>query len=62
MIILKYKGYFRSPNLGAKIEDMSPRFFRIRKRIMGMIMVKINIGRMLPLCSCREFSLGVTKK
>jgi hypothetical protein len=40
---------------------MIPRFFKIRKKIIGMITVRIKMGRMLPLWVSKVL-YGATKK
>jgi hypothetical protein len=48
-MILTYKGYRRSFMSGAKMELIKPKFFRIKKNIIGIITVRIKMGRILPL-------------
>jgi hypothetical protein len=35
--------------VGRKMEWIMPKFFRIRKKMIGMITVRIKMGRMFPL-------------
>jgi hypothetical protein len=37
-------------------------FLRIKKAIMGMITVKMNMGRIFPVCSSTGLYFGVTVK
>ena len=57
-----YKGYLRSLIVGKNMELMTPIFLRIRKKIIGIITVRIKMGRIFPLCSSNELYFGVTKK
>jgi hypothetical protein len=43
------------------MEWIIPKFFRIRKKMMGMMTVKIKMGRMLPLWVSKVL-YGATKK
>ena len=56
------KGYFRSGIEGAKTECVSPRFFKMKKAMIGMITVRIKMGRILPLCNSSELTLGDIRK
>ena len=44
------------------MEWTRPIFFRIKKVIIGMITVKINIGNMLALCISNGVYFGVIRK
>jgi hypothetical protein len=56
------KGYFLSLAEFRKTELVTPRFFRIKKVMIGIITVRINMGRILPLCISRGLYFGVVKK
>jgi hypothetical protein len=43
-------------------EFTTPRFLRIKKLIIGMMIVRINTGSILPLCISSGVNLGVTRK
>ena len=62
MVMWTYKGYFLSVTVSKNTECTNPMFFKIRKVTMGIITVKIKIGRILALCIAKGLYLGVIKK
>jgi hypothetical protein len=44
------------------IELTTPRFLRIKKLIIGIMIDKIKMGKILPVLSCMGVYFGVTKK
>jgi hypothetical protein len=47
--------------VGRKMELITPKFFKIKKKMMGMMTVRMKIGTMFPLCISKVL-YGATKK
>jgi hypothetical protein len=55
-------GYFLSSGLERKTVFTTPRFLRIKKLRIGIIIVRIKTGRILPALNSRVVYLGVIRK